>query len=68
MDKSLIKIKSLLLDQEGQAIIEYVLMLSLAITFIGLLATGFKQPLQSLWHLFAQEITAPCPACPSPIQ
>ena len=71
MDSALRSFRTLLIrllnDQEGQAIVEYILMLSLVATFVAILAKGFKAPLQGLWHLFTQEIAAPCPGCPSPI-
>jgi|GEM_PF-974708 len=67
MDKTIEKISLLLRDQKGQAVVEYILMLSLVVTFVGLLAKGFRAPLRGLWHLFAKEVAAPCPGCPSPI-
>ena len=51
-------------DEQGQAVIEYVLMVSVMVTAVGSLAYGLRKTLFKLWGKLAQEITAACPSCP----
>lgn len=51
-------------DEEGQAIVEYLLMVSVTVMSVGVLGFGFRKTLFRLWQTFAQDITAACPGCP----
>jgi Flp pilus assembly pilin Flp len=50
-------------DEGGQAVVEYILMLIMAVSLVALIAKGFRTTLFKLWTLFAQEISAGCPGC-----
>jgi len=50
--------------EEGQAVIEYVLMVSVTVAATGALAFGLRKTLFALWQVFAKDITAACPGCP----
>lgn len=52
-------------EEEGQALIEYVLALAVIITIVTLLATGFRKTLYQLWEFYSKQISAPCPGCPA---
>lgn len=51
-------------EEEGQAVVEYILMVSATIVAVGALSFGFRKTLFKIWGLFAQDITAACPGCP----
>ena len=51
-------------DQEGQAIVEYILGLVITVGVVSAVVIGIKRPLFSLWETFAKEISAACPGCP----
>jgi Flp pilus assembly pilin Flp len=54
-------------DDNGQAIVEYALMLSVAVGLVGLIAVGFRSSIIGLWKSFARDITSACPTgCPPP--
>ncbi len=57
---------SLLQDDQGQAIVEYVLMLAIVVSIIGVLGVGFRRALISLWEKMAKDISSPCPGCAPP--
>jgi hypothetical protein len=50
-------------NNQGQAVLEYILMLLVALGVVTTISIGFKQSLFSIWGLFSREISAPCPAC-----
>lgn len=52
-------------EDDGQAILEYILGLTLAIAFVGILAAGFRQSILKLWLTFSKDISAACPGCPA---
>jgi len=56
--------KVFLRDQKGQALIEYVLMIFVVISVVGILGYGFREILLSVWQLMSCDITAACPSCP----
>lgn len=56
----------LLENDRGQAVVEYVLMLAIVVAMIGVMSTGFRRALISLWGKMARDISAPCPGCPPP--
>lgn len=51
-------------DDGGQVIVEYIIMLSLAIGVVAIMARAFKGTIIGLWKTFAKEISAACPKCP----
>ncbi|MEK7690577.1 MAG: hypothetical protein AAB425_06120 [Bdellovibrionota bacterium] len=58
--------KKLEVDQKGQAVVEYVLSLLMAMAVLGIIATGFRRTLIALWVGLAKDVAAPCPGCPPP--
>lgn len=56
--------KKLLHDEGGQAIVEYMLMLTVAIGAVTIIAVGFRRSIFKLWTTLAKEISAACPGCP----
>ncbi len=57
--------RNLLREQEGQALLEYMLMLSLAVGAVSAMTVGFRKIILRLWGSMTQDITAACPGCPS---
>jgi|GEM_PF-695941 len=53
-------------NRSGQAILEYVLMLLIAVAGVAILSRGLKSSLLSIWGYMAQQISAPCPGCKAP--
>lgn len=53
-------------DEDGQAIVEYLLMLMVAISIVAILASGVRRIVLGLWQVMACEISAACPHCPPP--
>jgi hypothetical protein len=51
-------------NQTGQALVEYILMLSFAITLVILIQTGLRRSTFGLWKSFTCDIAAACPKCP----
>ena len=51
-------------NQSGQAVIEYVLMLLMALSIVSIIGIGFRKSLYRIWQSFAQDISAACPGCP----
>ncbi|NBU20197.1 hypothetical protein EBS43_02100 [bacterium] len=49
--------------KSGQAIVEYVLMLMVAISFVALINTSFKKSLKGIWKFYLKQVSAPCPGC-----
>lgn len=52
-------------DDAGQAVLEYVLMLSLAVGVVVIIAVGFRRSIFHVWKGFARDVAAACPACPA---
>lgn len=52
--------------EDGQVIVEYILMLAVAATLLGLMARGFRTTIFKVWETWTQEIAAPCPDCRKP--
>ncbi len=50
----------------GQATVEYILMLLLALSMIALMGGVFRRSLYRIWQTFSREISAACPTdCPA---
>lgn len=47
----------------GQAIIEYMIILALAISLVVILRQGLTSVARRTWLQFSCEIAAPCPTC-----
>jgi len=52
--------------ESGQALVEFMLTLLLAISVVTALSFGFRKSLRKFWYTLAREISAPCPKCPPP--
>ncbi len=52
-------------NERGQAVIEYILMLTVAVSIVGIIGFGFRKSLFKLWGSFTQDIVAACPGCPA---
>jgi len=53
-------------NESGQGILEYILMLAVAVSVFGVLANGFKNIVLGTWQKMACEVAAPCPGCRPP--
>ena len=52
------------LNEKGQAVLEYILMLALILSLFTALALTFNRWVKYLWQVMTCEISAACPACP----
>ncbi len=54
-------------DEQGQAVVEYMLMIGIVLAVISLMAYGLKGSLLNVWQSFSRDISAACPrGCPPP--
>lgn len=53
-------------EDDGQAVLEYLLMLAVTVSVLGVLASGMRRVLVELWEKMARQIAAPCPGCTPP--
>jgi Flp pilus assembly pilin Flp len=51
--------------EEGQAVVEYVLMLFLALLLVATINGSLNQSIRSMWTLIVRDVSAPCPQCPT---
>ncbi len=51
-------------QQSGQAVVEYILMLLVAMGLMAVISKGMKKTLGLFWKGLSSEIAAPCPGCP----
>jgi Flp pilus assembly pilin Flp len=58
-------LRKLLFDESGQAIVEYILTLSIAVGIVTIIAKGFRKALFDLWEEMTKQIAAACPGCPA---
>lgn len=56
------------LNDEGQAVVEYILMLVVTVSVVSIIGLGFRKTLFKLWSTFSREIAAACPGCPSDLR
>jgi len=49
--------------KSGQAIVEYVLMLLIAISLVAVINSSFKRSLKSIWRFYLKQVTPGCPGC-----
>ena len=50
--------------QEGQALVEYLLMLMVIIGIVTGIAATFQSSLKIMWKTLGREVIAACPSCP----
>jgi len=55
---------SVLGDESGQALLEYIFMILVAISTVAIIHSGFRTGLKGLWSFYSSEIIAACPGCP----
>jgi Flp pilus assembly pilin Flp len=51
-------------DEGGQAVVEYILMLAVALTIVITISQGMRGSLLGFWKTLSREIAAACPGCP----
>ena len=52
-------------DEEGQAVVEYVLGITTAVMIVAIVSLGIKRSLLNLWSVMTKQIATPCPTCRS---
>jgi Tfp pilus assembly protein PilW len=52
-------------QDSGQAIVEYVVTLMMALLILSIVTAGFNASLRKTWKKLAFQIAAGCPNCPS---
>ena len=57
--------KKHIIDDRGQAVVEYLLGLVIAVSLVAGIAGVLRSSLFGLWQNFSREITAACPGCPA---
>ncbi len=60
------RLRALFEEDDGQVIVEYLLMLSAMLVVATILGTGFRRMLTSVWERIAKDVAAPCPGCNPP--
>jgi hypothetical protein len=53
------------LNQSGQAIVEYILLLSMIISMTGIMIAGVRSNRDKMWKRILCEVSAACPDCKS---
>jgi Flp pilus assembly pilin Flp len=56
--------KAFLRDEGGQAVVEYILAVSVAVAIAAMVGVSFRRTILRLWGAIAQDVTAACPGCP----
>jgi Flp pilus assembly pilin Flp len=56
--------RKLFRDESGQAMVEYIIGLVMAVAFVSALAIGFRRITKGMWLKLTHEIAAACPSCP----
>lgn len=51
---------------EGQALVEYLIMVAISIALVLVLQSGFRSGVGKLWSYYAQNIAAGCPGACKP--
>jgi len=57
--------KGFLKDDGGQAIVEYILGIVIALGVVSVLAIGFRKSIMKLWLTISKNVSAACPGCPA---
>ncbi|MCM2277617.1 MAG: hypothetical protein NDJ89_06030 [Oligoflexia bacterium] len=55
-------------SESGQAVLEYVLMIALALSIVAIFGIGIRRSVITVWERIARDIAAPCPRCEPPPQ
>jgi Flp pilus assembly pilin Flp len=50
-------------EEDGQAMVEYLLLLTAMIGVVGALRAGLKDTTARLWAMFAKKVVAGCASC-----
>jgi Flp pilus assembly pilin Flp len=58
--------RKLFSDESGQAVVEYILAVSMAVAVVAVIATRFRKSIFGLWGVMTREISAACPDCSDP--
>lgn len=66
MRKSFRCVRKLASDEEGQAAVEYILMLVLAFSLVAVFSGSFRGMVINLWGYYIRQIAAACPGCEAP--
>ena len=62
----MLKARKSSLAQGGQAIVEYLIMITVAIALVSVFGSGMRNALGRLWSYYTQSVSAGCPTgCPS---
>ena len=64
MSKILSSKQTTLLNSQGQAFGEYILMILVALSLVVVMASGFRKTLVGIWGFYIKQISAACPGCP----
>lgn len=59
-------VKTFLIEDEAQAIVEYMLLLMIIVTGVTIMTNSFRTTVRKLWVVITKEVIAACPGCPSP--
>ncbi|MBI2711675.1 MAG: hypothetical protein HYX41_02265 [Bdellovibrio sp.] len=51
-------------EDKGQAVLEYVLMTLIAVSFVMVIASTFRRTIVKVWGYYTNQIVAACPGCP----
>jgi len=51
-------------EKEGQALVEYILMLVMGISLVIMFNNSFRTTVASIWNFYIRQISAACPGCP----
>lgn len=51
-------------SEQGQALVEYVLMLAVALSVVGIVGYGFRRIVLHAWQAVTCDVAAACPRCP----
>ena len=51
-------------QSSGQAVVEYVLMLVLAIALVAVINGSLSGSVRNLWRTLVNDVAGPCPKCP----
>jgi Flp pilus assembly pilin Flp len=66
MRRPLSSLKFFRRNEEGQALVEYLLMIVIAISLMGGIAAGLRKGVIGVWGFYTRSVTAACPSgCPA---
>ncbi|MGZ3713549.1 MAG: hypothetical protein ACXVBE_17420 [Bdellovibrionota bacterium] len=59
----MVRVRAFLMDESGQAIVEFMLLMLVIVSIVGTLKVGLKTLTVKLWFMFGRKIAAPCATC-----